>query len=774
MNLFDTPLPDLMAAARERRDKAFPALTTYSPKVFIPLTKLCRDVCHYCTFAKPPRPGQSVYLSPEEVLAIAREGAGMGCREALFTLGERPELRYRAAREALDALGFDSTLQYLAHVAALVRDETGLLPHLNPGTLTLGEFRMLRPAAASMGMMLESLSQTLFQRGGPHFGSPDKDPAARLATLDAAGAARVPFTTGLLVGIGETRADRIEALEAIRDSHARHGHVQEVIVQNFMPKADTRMRDHPPAAPDDHLWSIAVARLILPPEISVQAPPNLAAGTGAELIEAGINDWGGVSPVTPDHVNPEAPWPEIDTLAAITAGAGKTLAPRLTIYPRFQSEDWIDARMTKAVLRSADGEGLSFEGGWTPGVHDAAPLPGGGGAPDARIAAVLDAAGTRDLTEDEIALLFTAREGDFHRVCAHADALRRAVNGDASHYVVTRNINYTNVCTYGCRFCAFSKGRRTDALAGTAYDLDLPEFERRVAEAWDRGATEVCLQGGIHPDYTGQTYLDLLRAAKRAAPGIHVHAFSPLEITQGARTLGLPLADYLGMLREAGLGSLPGTAAEILDDGIRARIAPDKITTAEWFEVMEAAHGLGLRSTATIMYGHVEGYIHWARHLSRLAAHQRRFGGFTEFVPLPFVALEAPMYLKGEARRGPTFREAVLMHAVGRIVLHGLIDHVQVSWVKMGPEGAAACLAAGADDLGGTLMNESITRAAGAIHGQEFAPHRMEALARDAGRSPRQRTTLYGPVPQERQLRAMQAAPLAQMTNTPLRPRLRA
>ncbi|SLN25191.1 Aminodeoxyfutalosine synthase [Aquimixticola soesokkakensis] len=761
-------LGTLMAQARARRDEAYPHLVTYSPKVFIPLTKLCRDVCHYCTFAKPPRAGQPIYLSPEEVLEIARAGAAQGCREALFTLGEKPELRYRAAREALAALGFESTVDYLAHVAKLVRDETGLLPHLNPGTLTQDAFDRLKEVSASMGMMLETTSNRLMQRGHPHFGSPDKAPDLRLATLEAAGRARVPFTTGLLVGIGETRAERIEALLAIKASHARHGHIQEVIIQNFMPKADTKMRAHPPADPHEHLWTIAVARLILPPEISLQAPPNLAAGTGAELIAAGINDWGGVSPVTIDHVNPEAPWPEIDSLAALTARCGKTLAPRLTVYPPFQTPRWLAPEIRTRVLRASDASGLCFEGDWMPGQHGAMPRIRRSGALDPAIADIL----SRDpQTLDEAALetLFSARDASFHAVCAHADRLRAQVNGAQSHFVVTRNINYTNVCTYGCTFCAFSKGKRSDALAGRAYDLALPEFKRRVAEAWARGGTEVCLQGGIHPDYTGATYLALVKAAKEAAPDIHVHAFSPLEITQGARTLGLSLSDYLKQLKSAGLGSLPGTAAEILDDEIRDQIAPDKITTAQWFAVMEAAHGLGIRSTATIMYGHIERPVHWARHLIRLRDHQRRFGGFTEFVPLPFVALEAPMYLRGQSRRGPTYREAVLMHAVARIALQGAIDHIQTSWVKMGPEGARDCLGAGADDMGGTLMNESITRAAGAVHGQEFAPHQMIDLIHSLGRTPVQRSTLYGPVPPDRQARARQAAPLDEMINTPLR-----
>ncbi len=772
----ESDLQGLMQRARAIRDAQFGSHVSYSPKVFIPLTKTCRDVCHYCTFAKPPRAGQTVFMTPEEVLEIAREGEKAGCREALFTLGEKPELRYRAAREELQALGFETTIDYLAHVAALVRDETGLLPHLNPGTLTLEEFEKLRPVAASMGLMLETTSERLSARGGPHFGSPDKLPEVRLAAMEAAGKAKVPFTTGLLIGIGETRQERIDALSQIRNSHLRHGHIQEVIIQNFMPKADTKMHAHPPADPHDHQWTIAVARILLPPEISLQAPPNLAAGTGAELLEAGINDWGGVSPVTIDHVNPEAPWPEIDKLAAITAGEGKTLVPRLTIYPHFVEglEMWADARMRPSILKCSDAFGFAFEGSWVPGALDAPPIMRLGAGVDGSVEAILKRSASAVLTEDEIVALFAARGDSFHAVCAHADNLRRKVNGDTVHYVVTRNINYTNVCSYGCTFCAFSKGKTHETLRGPAYNLDMDEFSRRVSEAWARGATEICLQGGIHPDYTGETYLELLRHAKKAAPGIHVHAFSPLEIWQGAATLGLSLHEYLSRLLDAGLSSLPGTAAEILDDEVRSIIAPGKINTNAWFEVMRTAHSLGLKSTATIMFGHIEKPKHWARHLLRLRAHQLEYGGFTEFVPLPFVALEAPMFLRGRSRKGPTWREAVLMHAVARIVLHGAIDHVQASWVKMGPQGAATCLTSGADDMGGTLMNESITRAAGAVHGQEFAPWQMDDLIRSAGRSPCQRTTLYGPVDEERHRRAMQAAPLSEMTNTPLALRRRA
>lgn len=771
-------LPRLCDVAATVRDGHRPDIVTYSPKVFIPLTQLCRDVCRYCTFAQVPQAGQAAYLSAEHVLNVARAGAKAGCHEALFTLGDRPEGRWRAARDALAELGFDSTIHYLRHVAELVLKETGLLPHVNPGNMSREEIELLRPVSASMGLMLESVSARLCNRGGPHFGSPDKLPDARLDTLRSAGRAGVPFTTGILIGIGETRRERIESLLAIRDLHDQYGHIQEVIVQNFQPKTKTRMEHHPPADPADHLWTVAVARIILGGAMSIQAPPNLAPAHGFALVGAGINDWGGISPVTIDYVNPEAPWPQVAKLAEITEAAGKVLVPRLAIYPEYAAEPqrWLAPGVRTAVLRVSDACGLAREADWMPGLG--LPIPDiRRGKPESvskGIRSILQrSADGVELAEDAIETLFGARDAGFHAVCARADAIRREVNGETVHYVVTRNINYTNVCTYRCRFCAFSKGRAHAGLRGESYDLSLEEFGRRVAEAWERGGTEVCLQGGIHPDYTGDTYLALLRAAKAAAPDIHVHAFSPLEVWQGARTLGLSLTDYLRRLQATGLASLPGTAAEILDDEIRAIICPDKIDTQTWFEVMEAAHSLGLKSTATIMYGHVEKPIHWARHLVRLRNHQKRFNGFTELVPLPFVAHEAPIYKKGGARPGPTWREAVLMHAVSRIALHPHVRHIQASWVKMGPDGIRACLRAGADDLGGTLMNESITRAAGAVYGQEFSPQQMTDLIRSVGRLPVQRTTLYGEATEERIHASFTAERLTETVNTPIRKRTR-
>ncbi len=773
-------LPGLMAVARPLRDAGFGSLVTYSRKVFIPLTQLCRDVCHYCTFATTPRNLEQVYLPIEKVVEIARSGAAAGCREALFTLGEKPELRYRAAREALAAMGHASTVDYLEAAARAVFEETGLLPHLNPGNLTPEEFARLRKVSASMGIMLESASERLTEKGMPHYGSPDKIPAVRLQTLDHAGVARVPFTSGILIGIGETRAERIESLLAIRDSHDRHGHIQEVIIQNFRAKPGTRMASAPEPDLEEMLWTLAVARIVFGPGMSLQAPPNLSPGVLPRLVDAGINDWGGVSPVTPDYVNPEAPWPHLEQLARETAGAGKLLHERLTIYPRYAQHagTWLDSNLQTAVLRQIDAEGLPRTDDWTPGADidpPAADLARIGREPDPRwvtpeLQRILDraTAGER-LDEDEIVQLFAARGEAFTAVCAAADKLRQREKGDIVSFCVNRNINYTNVCYFKCQFCAFSKGKLSENLRGRPYDLDLPEIQRRVSEAWDRGATEVCMQGGIHPEYTGETYLAIVAAVKAACPDIHVHAFTPLEIWQGAATLGLDLTTYLERLKAAGLGTLPGTAAEILDDEVRAIICPDKINTAQWLEVMEKAHTAGISTTATIMYGHVDRPEHWARHLLRIRDLQAKTGGFTELVPLPFVHMEAPLYLKGRARKGPTFREAVLMHAVARLTLHPLITNIQASWVKMGHLGVGACLNAGCNDLGGTLMNETITRAAGAAHGQETSPRKMRTMIEALGRSPRQRATDYGDVTMERIEVGLRAGALIPIVNTPAR-----
>ncbi|MGE0419080.1 MAG: 5-amino-6-(D-ribitylamino)uracil--L-tyrosine 4-hydroxyphenyl transferase CofH [Acetobacteraceae bacterium] len=767
------PLDDVMAAAAARRDATFGRLVSYSRKVFIPLTKLCRDVCHYCTFAETPKPGKPIYLSKEEVLAIARAGQAAGCTEALFTLGDKPELRYRAAREALAELGHDTTISYLRAMCEAVLKETSLIPHANPGVMTRDEIAALRDVSASQGVMLESTCTKLCEPGGVHYGSPDKHPAVRLETIRLAGELAVPFTTGILIGIGETRDDRLEALLEIRALHEKYGHIQEVIVQNFRAKPFTKAAGADEPDLNDLCWTIAAARLILPADVHVQAPPNLSPGVYQRLIAAGLDDWGGVSPVTIDHVNPEAPWPELEALARATAEMGKILVARLPVYPQHVAdpERWLSPKVAPRVRQAADAEGWSRDDGWAPGetvVPQAKPALLS--EVDPRIEAILaKATSGKRLDEPEIIRLFAARDVDYDRVITVADELRQAVSGDVIRYVVNRNINYTNICYYRCKFCAFSKGKTHEALRGTPYDLDMEEIVRRSVEAWERGATEVCLQGGIHPDYTGATYVKICEAIKDAVPGMHIHAFSPLEVTQGAATLGKPIPDFLADLKAAGLGTLPGTAAEILDDEIRAIICPDKINTAEWVHAIRSAHELGLQTTSTIMYGHVEGPLNWARHLLVLRDLQEQTGGFTEFVPLPFVHMEAPMYLRGLARKGPTLREAVLMHSVARLVLHPLITNIQTSWVKMGPEGAAMCLNAGANDMGGTLMNESISRAAGTQHGQEFPPEAMEALISGIGRVPVQRSTGYGGVSNERRVTSFNAPELAPVIQTPPR-----
>lgn len=772
-----TPLDQLLADARAIRDAQFGSRVTYSPKVFIPLTMLCRDKCGYCTFAQPPARLENPYLSAEQVLAIAKQGARMGCHEALFTLGERPELRYDVAKDWLTANGFDSTVHYLHDMAALVLKETGLLPHANAGALYKDELALLRKVSPSQGMMIESLRDDL----ECHRGAPDKEPQRRLDTLQWAGELNIPFTTGILVGIGETREDRIDALEAIAASHAKYGHVQEVIVQNFLPKPRTGMQHEAPCPEDEYLWSIAAARIILPPSIHLQAPPNLSDDFSI-LLDAGIDDWGGVSPVTADHVNPERPWPALDKLRTVTEAKGKSLAPRLTVYPEFviNPEQWFDTSLDFALLDRSDAEGLARDDSgqvwpekvtaadvvhdgaevvlvghrstqWYSGANNAPPMlipferMGEGEKITGPVAEVLRGVelGHR-INEQEIVTLFGARGPEVRAIAHVADDLRKQIVGDEVTWVHNRNINYTNVCTFKCRFCGFSKGPLSLNLRGTPYLLTLDDIAERAKEAWDLGATEVTLQGGIHPDFDGDYYIDVTRAVKDAVPDMHVHGFTALEVTEGAKRLGESLFSYITRLKEAGLASLPGTAAEILDDDIRNIICSDKINTEEWLDCHQVAHEAGLKSNITIMFGSVEHPLSWAKHIVRTRALQEITGGFTEFIPLPFVHMASPIYLQHKARRGPTFRETILMHSIGRIAYRGLIDNVQVSWTKIGQEGAQQLLRAGCNDMGGTLMNENISRAAGANHGQLMTEESFRAIAEPLGRSLRQRTTTYG------------------------------
>jgi FO synthase len=825
-------LATLLAHAGRVRDAGLaaagrPGVITYSRKVFIPLTRLCRDRCGYCTFVTVPGRLDSPYLSPDEVLAIARQGAALGCKEALFTLGDRPEDRWRQARDWLDARGYDDTLSYVRAMAIGVLEETGLLPHLNPGVLTWQDFARLKPVAPSMGMMLETTATRLFtERGGPHYGSPDKDPAVRLRVLEDAGRSAVPFTTGILIGIGETLAERADSIFAIRRVAQEYGGIQEVIVQNFRAKPDTKMRAMPDAELDDLAATIAVARLVLGPSARIQAPPNLIGDAYQLILAAGIDDWGGVSPLTPDHVNPERPWPQIDELARRTEAAGMALRERLTIYPPYIAEPWLDPRLAGHVAALADPvsglardgampRGLPWQepdGGWgeasgrtdlhvtidTAGrtadrrddfaevygdwgavaaridpaarIDHAAragqPGPAGGsrsasagagagrtadGAPRrmrADVAAALRAA-ERDpagITDAQALALLGADGPELEALAALADSVRRDAAGDDITYVVTRNINFTNVCYTGCRFCAFAQ-RRTDA---DAYTLSLEQIGDRAAEAWQAGATEVCMQGGIHPDLPGTAYFDIAAGVKRRCPDMHVHAFSPMEVVNGAARTGLGVREWLERARQAGVGSHPGTAAEILDDDVRWVLTKGKLPASAWIEVITTAHELGIPTTATMMYGHVDTPAHWVGHLRVIRGIQERTGGFTEFVLLPFVHASAPIYLAGLARPGPTRRENRAVHALSRLMLHGAISNIQCSWVKLSGELCRDVLRGGANDIGGTLMEETISRMAGSQQGSYKTISDMEAMIAPLGRPLRQRTTLYGEPSAER------------------------
>ncbi|MPZ28797.1 MAG: 7,8-didemethyl-8-hydroxy-5-deazariboflavin synthase [Micromonosporaceae bacterium] len=791
------------------REAGRPGVVTYSKKVFVPLTRLCRDRCHYCTFATVPGRLESPYLERDQVLAIARAGAAAGCKEALFTLGDRPEGRWPQAQEWLAARGYASTLDYLRACAVAVLEETGLLPHLNPGVLSWDELQRLRPVAPSMGMMLETTARRLWaEPGGCHYGSPDKEPELRLRVLDDAGRVGVPFTTGILIGIGETLAERADSLFAIRRTARAYGHIQEVIVQNFRAKPDTAMRAMPDAELADLAATVAVARLVLGPRARLQAPPNLVDAEFALLLRAGIDDWGGVSPLTPDHVNPERPWPAIEELARRSREAGFTLRERLTIYPPYAlaPEPWLDPRLlphVTALLDPATGlaDELASPAGRPWQEPDALPPTGrvdlhatvdtagrtgdrrgdfdtvygdwsavaaaaesaiesimefpervaGGSEPKLhdqpdelraglRLAADQPARLLEPRYEAAALALFEADGPALDEICRLADQLRADTVGDDVTYVVNRNINFTNVCYVGCRFCAFAQ-RERDA---DAYRLSVDQVADRAAEAAAAGATEVCLQGGIDPKLPVSGYAEIVRAIKARVPGIHVHAFSPMEVATGAAKAGVPIRDWLTELRDAGLDTIPGTAAEILDDEVRWVLTKGKLPTATWVEVVSTAHELGLRSSSTMMYGHVDHPRHWLGHFRVLAQVQDRTGGFTEFVALPFVHTNAPIYLAGVARPGPTWRENRVVHAMARLLLHGRIDNIQCSWVKLGDAGTVEMLRSGCNDLGGTLMEETISRMAGSEHGSARTAADLGRIAAAAGRPGRERTTTYG------------------------------
>ena len=748
-------LDDLMQKAKEVRgdDKK---VITYSKKVFIPLTELCRDVCHYCTFAKAPKKLDAPYLEPDQVLAIAEQGKEQFVKEALFTLGEKPEMRYQVAKDHLQKLGFETTIEYLGSMSKLVYEETGLLPHLNPGNMTLLEMEKLREYSVSMGIMLESSSERLCGKGGPHFGSPDKQPATRLQTMKNAGKLRIPITTGILIGIGETIEERIQSLLDIKNLHKEYDHIQEVIIQNFIPKENTRMKKHSPASKEDLLWTLSAARIIFGKDMNIQCPPNLNSDYLDQILDCGINDWGGVSPITIDHVNPESPWPQIEQLEKITNNKGMELVERLAIYPEYiEDQSWYDKNLHSGILELSDSSRYGRHDQWRCGESLSIPASGKhdlwvnkkSGDVSHEIKKILDKSiHGFDLDHDEITKLFHTREDDYHLVLNHADRLRQKINGDEVTYVITRNINYTNICKYSCHFCAFSKGKTKENLRGKPYLINNDEVADRALEAWSKGAHEVCLQGGIHPHYDGYTYIDICKAIKERVPEIHIHAFSPLEVTHGASSLGLPIDEYLQKLKEAGLSTMPGTAAEILDDAVRENICPDKLTSEEWINVIKTAHRVGIKTTSTIMFGHTEKPSDWSTHLIKLRDLQKETGGITEFIPLPYVSMESPMYKRGNSRPGPTFNEVLLMHAVSRIALNPHIKNIQASWVKLGKEGALSCLNAGVNDMGGTLMNESISRAAGSIHGQEFEANRMEEFIRNSERRPQLRNTIYEPI----------------------------
>lgn len=744
----------LLALAGSVRDAGLaasgrPGVITYSRKVFVPLTTLCRDRCHYCVFVDTPgqllKKHKPAFMSPEQVLAVVRQGQAMGCKEVLLTLGDRPEDRWPEARAWLDEHGFGSTIEYVAHIARLVTAETGLLAHANPGVMSEDELRMLRPAAPSMGMMLETTSRRLFEEPGQvHFGSPDKDPAVRLEVIDAAGRERVPFTTGILVGIGETEHDRAASLVAIRDAHERHqvagqGHVQEVIVQNFRAKPRTAMQGAPDADLLEYVAAVAVARLVMGPRMRIQVPPNLSdAGEFGLLVRAGADDWGGVSPLTADHVNPERPWPHLDDLARMTAELGFALRERLTAQPEFvlDAETWIDPALRPAVAALADaGTGLAAAPAVAPFRPSRLPVQEAeerraSTAPGPGVRRLAEAAAADPLTLDDAdwVRLLGATGDDLDVLAATADDVRRYTVGEAVTLVVNRNLTST--------------GLRA-APTGEAAAFTLDDVGAIAADAWDLGATELCVQGRLDADAEPTGYLDIARAAKAAAPGLHLHAYRPQDVWDLADRTGLGLDGSLSAMREAGVDTVPGTGVKVLSERVRGLVAPTDLEIDRWVEGITTAHRAGFRSTSVIFYGHVETAAERIAHLRRLRAIQDETGGFSEFVPIPLPGPAGGVPLvPGRA----ALDEHRAMVAVSRLLLSGSIPHVQIPWTRVGRAASAVLLQSGGDDLGGALLDGRVKPEAGIEHGLELPVTDAAALVARLFRPFRLRTTTYGQV----------------------------
>jgi FO synthase len=720
---------------------------TFSRNVTLSLSRTCVSHCKYCAF----QTHQPHLHAPDEVLALLDGAARRQVKELLVLTGDDPVAGHPGVGERLAALGFDDFVGYVVWCCERAL-ERGLLPHTNLGALPAADLGRLREVTASQGLMVESVRPDLVA----HQGSPTKDPALRLETVRAAGELRIPFTSGILVGIGETPADRLAALEALAALHRQHGHLQEVILQNFVPHRRyygeepaeiataaseaywrTGLHEGPDVpAPawastvtlEDMTRLVADAREILGPDVGIQVPPNLSDWWPA-LVRAGATDLGGLS-ANGDHISPEHPFPSPHQVRKTLAAEGVALTERLCVYPQYIDASWV----AQGVLDVIKTKWWSF-------------IPRrGSGRREERVIA-LDRvpraiARGRDgiaLDEDELTALFAeTRPEAIEDLRQAADELRAELAGDEVTFVVNRNVNVSNVCVVGCAFCGFGQGKRSP----DAYEHDRDEFARRVAEAVDFGATELCIQSGIHPDWGLEDYLAWLRLARELAPQLHLHAYSAMEVAHMCDVSGLPPAEVFARLREAGLDSTPGTAAEVLHDGVRERISPNKLPVARWVEIIEASHRAGLRSTATVMFGHIEEPWELAEHMRVIRGLQERTGGFTEFVPLSFIPFHT---LLGRTHGVEEIsREENLKHtAVFRLALGGTVPSLQASWVKMGLDVATEALRWGVNDLGGTLMEENISRLAGSYHGVRLEPTDLIAAAHAAGRPAAERTTLY-------------------------------